>query len=316
MNKYLITGILGVLLIGVVAVIAVQGPRSLNGGVYCSSDGTLIDTMPIQSHRSYCIKSDSSGKTYAVNTPNGYSFSIVDDQGNTLKNLEITHTKQMHVIVVRGDLANFQHLHPEYDPNSGRFTVDIMFPSDGRYRVFADFVPRGGQMGPDGVPLGVTISEDISVGNVGAYVPQPLENEQHVKTFDVYDVTLSTMPQSLKSGEEAMLTFSLNQNGKPITDLEEYLGALGHSVALREETLDFIHAHPMDNSLADQRGKVAFMVTFPQEGTYKIFTQFQRNGKVFVTDYVVYVAKGTDTMPGMDHEMTPEMQRDMEEMMR
>jgi len=38
----------------------------------------------------------------------------------------------MHIIVVRKDLANFQHVHPKYDPATGKFTfTDLMFPSDG-----------------------------------------------------------------------------------------------------------------------------------------------------------------------------------------
>ncbi len=68
----------------------------------------------------------------------------------------------------------------------------------------------------------------------------------------------------------------------------------------------------MEDVTAKQTGKVDFMVTFPEGGKYKIFTQFQRGGKVFTTDFVVTVAEGTSTNPmegpnmqmqGMDHSM-------------
>lgn len=307
-NKTVILSILGV--VGLIIVVFVapkpNQPTSQNNSAYCSSEGTLTDTMPIQSHRSYCLKSDSEGKVYAVNAPNTYSFSIIDDQGNILRDFEITHTKPMHVIVVRKDLANFQHVHPNFDEASGSFSfTDLTFPADGEYRIFADFAPQGGMKDPEGMPLPVTLSQDVNVGNVSAYRPQPLGGEERTKTFDANQVILTTMPQNLMAGMESMLTFSLSRDGKAITDLEEYLGALGHSVVLRGGTLDFIHAHPMDNNVANQNGKVEFMVSLPQEGKYKVFTQFQKNGKVVTTDFIISVQKSSEpmdeSMPGMQH---------------
>jgi hypothetical protein len=304
-NKSIIFGILAVAMIAGIAFITTKNnPDSVgNIGIYCSLDGTLSDTMPIQSHRSYCVKSDASGKSYFANMPSEYSFSIVDDQGNTLRNFEITHTKPMHVIVVRKDLKYFQHIHPEFDQATGQFTLkNLMFPADGQYRIFADFAPSGGQKDAVGTLLPVTISEDLAVGS--AYTPEVIGTEERTKTFDGYQTTLSTDPV-LSSGKEIMLTFDLKQNGKSVTDLQEYLGALGHSVILKEGTLDFIHAHPVEDVNKPQTGKANFMVSFPEAGKYKVFTQFQRAGKVSVTDFVLSVAQGVN-MPGknapdMDH---------------
>ncbi len=281
-----------------------------DSGMFCSSDGILTNSKPIQSHRSYCLKTGSGEKTYGVNSSNQYSFSMVDDQGKTLKNFEITHTKPMHVIVVRKDLANFQHLHPEFDSTSGMFTLnDLKLPTDGIYTVFADFAPQGGQIDSSGIPLPVILSEDITVGNTNNYTPQSIGASELNKTFDGYKVGLTT-DQTLVSGKEAILTFDIKQNGKPVTDLQEYLGDLGHNVILREGNLDFIHAHPMEDISVQQNGKVSFMVTFPEAGKYKVFTQFQRSGKVFTTDFVVSVAQGANfsmdgtmdmNMPSMNH---------------
>lgn len=311
MNNKIILGIIGVIVIVGIAVVVSKGGNApqvaKDNSVYCSSDGTLTDTMPIQSHRSYCVKSDSTGKTYSVNMPSEYLFSLVDDQGNTLKNFQITHTKLMHVIVARKDLKYFQHVHPEFDQTTGTFTFkDLTFPADGVYRIFADFAPSGGQMDAMGMPLTVTVSEDVSVGIGAGYTPEALGSGEKAKTFDGYQVALSA-DQPLVSGKEVMLTFNLKQNSKPVTDLEPYLGALGHAVILREGNLDFIHAHPMEDVNRPQTGDVGFMVDFPEAGKYKIFTQFQRAGKVFTTDFVVTVDQGASSagsmqsMPGMDH---------------
>jgi hypothetical protein len=309
-NKAILTVVGIIVVAGIVFVATKSGNNShvvKNAHVYCSSDGTLIGTMPIQSHRSYCVKSDSTGRTYSVNAPSEYSFSIVDDQGNTLKNFAITHTKRMHVIVARKDLAYFQHVHPEFDSTTGQFTFkDLIFPADGVYRIFADFAPAGGQIDATGTPTPVTPSEDVPVGTGANYSPQALGSEKKTKTVEGYQVSFSSN-QPLVSGKEVMLGFDLKQNGKSITDLEQYLGALGHGVILREGNLDFIHAHPVEDINTPQTGKVNFMVDFPEAGKYKIFTQFQKGGRVFTTDFVVLVVEGTQTpgtaIPNMNHSM-------------
>ena len=254
--------------------------------------------MIIQSHHTYSLKSDSAGKTYSVNTPNEYSFSIVDENGNMLKDFQLTHTKVLHLIVVRKDLAYFQHVHPEFDPATGMFTIkDLTFPVDGQYRIFADFAATGGQMDAMGMPLTTVDSEDVAVGNVANYSPQQIGTEETTKTFDGMTAKLATHG-TLTSGADNILMFNLSVNGKPVTDLQPYLGALGHAVVLREGNLDYIHAHPIEDVTAKQSGTVSFMVDFPEAGTYKIFTQFQRNGKVITTDFVVTVVQGSTNSSG------------------
>ena len=292
-NKPLILSIIAIIVLGGIVFAATR-----------NTNQPETSTGPIQSHRSYSVKSDLAGKTYTSNIPNEYSFSIVDERGDTLKDFAITHTKPMHVIVVRKDLAYFQHVHPDYSTTTGTFTLkDLTFPADGEYRTFADFAAEGGQKDAMGMPLGITLSEDVKVGTT--YSPKSIGTEEKAKTFEGYQVSLNTHDQ-LISGQESMLMFSLSQNGKPVTDLEEYLGALGHSVILKEGTLDFIHAHPIE--IQNQTGTVSFMVNFPEGGKYKAFTQFQKNGKVFTTDFVVTVTQGADSMentsmPGTDHSM-------------
>ncbi len=308
MNKTILGLGIGHLVLIIVAILVLGGtfftkhnPLAKNTGIYCTQDGTLSDEQSIQSHRSYCLKSNSESVEFASNSLASYSYSIVDDEGNVVKDFAITHTKPMHVIVVRKDLANFQHIHPEYDEATGTFTLsNLSFPTDGNYRIFADFAPESAMRDAMGMPLPVTISEDVEVGSGNPTAS--LGSEERSKTFDGIQTTISTTPLNLVSGSEAMLTFDLKQNNRAITDLEEYLGAMGHAVVLKEGTLDFIHAHPMEK--ATQDGKVEFMLTFPTAGKYKVFTQFQRGGNVFTTDYVVPVAQGTPGLDsGVDHSM-------------
>src|SRR3989344_4450528 len=259
-NKLIVVIIIILIIMFGIIVFAFKGMAPLkiitNNSVYCSSDGKLTNTMPIQSHRSYCLKSDVNGKTYSVNAQSQYSFSVVDDQGNTLKDFEVTHTKAMHVIVVRKDLANFQHVHPEFDKATGIFTLKYLtFPADGIYRIFADFAPAGGQKDAMGLPLPVTLFDDVSVGIGESYASTPLGSQRWTDVFDGYQADLS-YGSSLVSGQERELAFTIKNNEMPVKDLQGYLGALGHTVILREESLDFIHAHPKEDVDAKQTGTI------------------------------------------------------------
>lgn len=289
-------------------IFAVIGLLVLGGIIYSTTRSKPSATIT-QTYGTYSIKSDSAGKTYAVNTPSSYSFSIIDSQGNTLKDFAITHTKLLHLIVVRKDLAYFQHVHPDFNKATGQFTLpDLTFPADGQYRIFADFAPASAPIGAMGMPESVTPFEDVSVGTGVNYTPVPLGSEETTKTFDGMQVSLMTHG-ALTSGSESMLMYNLMANGKPVTDLQTYLGALGHAVILRQDNLDFIHAHPSEDPTAPQTGNVDFMVDFPEVGTYKVFTQFQRNGKVITTDFVLTVTQGNNSsssmqgMQGMDMNM-------------
>ncbi len=306
MNKKILIGII------LVVVIVAGGIFTLNksdknpqvftkdqGKVYCSSGGTLIDTMPIQSHRSYCIKSNADIKSFAPNTPTSFTYSIIDDQGNTLKNLDVVHEKRMHFIIVRKDLANFQHVHPEFNQTTGEFAFsDLTLPSDGDYRIFADFTPTTSQMDQNGTKLPVIISEDIRVGSQANYKPQSIGDTTTSKIFDRYQVSLVSALPSIESGKSTGFDFEIKKDGKSVTNLEKYLGALGHTVVLRESDLQFIHAHATQKLTDIQTGKVNFEITFPEAGNYKLFSQFQHEGNIITSDFVVNVAKGQTNQSG------------------
>lgn len=255
----------------------------------------------IKAQKTYKLMSDSKGKSYTPKSPTPYSFSITDESGSIIKDFAITHTRPMHIIVVRKDLANFAHLHPDLATSTGIFFfTNLSFPTSGDYRIFADFaVNRDGQ---------ATIFEDLKVGN--GYETQALGADENnsIKNFNGYQVSLSSNGP-LTTGRESELSFKIYKNGKAVTNLEPYLGALGHSVIIGEGDLSFTHVHPMmtkdhtghteAQSLAEevsiQDGTVAFVANFPKPGKYKAFTQFQHEGKIFTTDFVISVKAGNNT---------------------
>ena len=87
--------------------------------------------------------------TYQPDKPSELLFAVADDNNVVLKNFEIVHEKILHLVVVRKDRTNFQHVHPVFDPATGKFSLKgFRFPTAGQYRIFADFTPKGAQTFP------------------------------------------------------------------------------------------------------------------------------------------------------------------------
>ena len=96
-----------------------------------------------------------------------------------------------------------------------------------------------------------------------------------------YDVRLDT--SGAKAGQEAELRFEITRDGETV-ETEPYLGAGGHLVALREGDLAFLHVHPNDDG-------VSFAATFPAAGRYRLFLQFQHEGRVQIVAFTQEVTR-------------------------
>lgn len=204
--------------------------------------------------------------------------SIKDGSGKAVEQFDINHEKKMHLIVVSKDLSYFSHIHPVYK-SGGQFEVETAFPQGGEYKLIADYIPTGGSA--------TTQMEWIQVEGDSAQ-PKPLvPSESLVDTADGVEVTLRL--DHPEAGHEAELDFKLADaaSKEPVTDLQPYLGAVGHVVILSENSEQYLHVHPMDEKAKGPDAK--FMTTFPNAGIYKIWGQFQRDGKVMTVSYVVQV---------------------------
>jgi hypothetical protein len=146
----------------------------------------------------------------------------------------------------------------------GTWSTRLRLPDGGSYRVFADF-SHGGRP--------TTLAGDLRVD--GAADLQPLPAPQPVATSDGgYDVRFAA--GAARPGRETMLRFTVTKGGRPV-DVEPYLGAGGHLVALREGDLAFLHIHPVEQANGDW---IAFAGTFPTDGKYRLFLQFRVAGRV------------------------------------
>jgi hypothetical protein len=205
-------------------------------------------------------------------------INIVDQQDQILTEFELNHEKKLHLIVVSKDLSYFDHLHPKYD-GKGTFRITLKLPSDGEYKLIADYLPVNMKQ--------QTQSHWIKVGDQ-AVAAQPIDVDHHLsKAVNGLRVTLETEQLNAGSNTNIMFRIADKTSGRPIRDLEPYLGAVGHLVILSADTELYIHNHPVDE---DSTGPEAvFNTTFPQAGIYKLWGQFQYEGKVITVPFVVEV---------------------------
>ena len=195
-------------------------------------------------------------------------FHILDGD-ETVRDFDVTHDKRMHLIVARRDLSGFQHLHPTQEAD-GSWSVPLRLDEAGTYRVFADFSTDGERM---------TLGTDLAVA--GDFAPHALPAVADSDRTGPYEVRVRDDGDGLD--------FEVLRDGVPVQDLEPYLGARGHLVALREGDLAFLHVHPDEDGEA-QPGHIGFGVEYPSAGRYRLFLQFKHQGVVQTVAFTREVA--------------------------
>ncbi|WP_436499663.1 hypothetical protein [Actinokineospora sp. HUAS TT18] len=221
--------------------------------------------------------------TLSTGSAQPFSFRITKPGGEALTAFDIEHEKPLHLIVVRRDTSGFQHVHPTMAAD-GTWTVALNLPQAGSYRAFADFAPTGSEP--------VTLGVDLTVP--GDSVPVEYR-ESRVATVDGYEVRLAG---DLVSGSSSKVTLSVFKDGKPVDDLQPYLGSYGHLVALRGGDLAYLHVHP-EGAPGDGKTRpgpdVVFFAEVPSAGVYRLFLDFRHNGVVRTAEFTLSTNGTTPT---------------------
>ncbi|GAA0620524.1 hypothetical protein GCM10010174_43960 [Kutzneria viridogrisea] len=187
-----------------------------------------------------------------------YRFTIVDGGGKTVTQFEPDQTKLMHFYLIRSDLTGFQHVHPTMAAD-GTWTAPLTPAGPGDYRVYAAFT-TGGKEQVVGQPTQVP----------GTATSTPLPPASASAQADGYTVSLEGEPMA---GMAHSLKVTISKDGKPVTDLQPYLGTSAHLSAFHEGDLEFAHLHPESANGAE----LSFHAVLPKSGNYRLFVQFQTN---------------------------------------
>ncbi len=189
-------------------------------------------------------------------------FHLRGPDGNTVTEFDTVHEKRLHVIVVRPDLSDYRHVHPEVRAD-GSWDVDL--PGTGQWHLVFDSTPSG-ETEP------IVISANIDDEQPVATVPLPPPDD----TVEIDGLVVT------RAGFDFTIT---DDSGAAATGLEPYLGQPAHLVALRQGDLAYTHLHPT----GEMSGTYMFANEITEPGTYRLFLQVGHNGDVLLAAFSVVV---------------------------
>jgi hypothetical protein len=182
---------------------------------------------------------------------------------------ERAHEEFMHLVIVRDDLREFAHEHPALGTD-GAFALRYQFKTAGDYHLFADVAPKNA--GSQVLMAKLKVAGKTSIPAV--FEPRPTTQE-----IDGLRIELKTQTVAAKRTTELAFTV------EPATGLQPYLGARAHLIAIHQDAVTFVHAHPDESKRSD--GNFVFLGRFPQPGRYRIWIQFKRNDRLVTGEFTL-----------------------------
>ncbi|MBI3495386.1 hypothetical protein HY065_02055 [Candidatus Berkelbacteria bacterium] len=237
-------------------------------------------------------------------------FFVNQKPGNipvSVGDLEIEHTKLMHVIGVRDDMNEFFHIHPQPTSTPGFLAADHIFSRPGMYKIWSQ-IKKDGVIHTFGHPqidvkgAGERSRKEVSFAR-SVTVQEPSAGQNGLL---LYRVTLD-LEEPVVKGVETDLSFDIHEynTGRKI-EVEPYLGADMHLAIIKDDFTQFIHTHPEGhemnmgeqhhgalrvmseakahgieegNEISEVAGKtINFRVVFPESGLYRMYAQFRPKG--------------------------------------
>jgi len=259
----------------------------------------MADELAAGKHKAYTLSLSTVPHPLAGHpTPIALSVRYSDDHAIVPK-FELTHEELLHLMMISDDLKWFEHQHP-YRDASGIFRITWTFPHPGRYYLFCDYTPADGDNQVQRVTLDV---------GPGQYAPARARLPAVTSSIKVSDmqVALQRQPGALKAGDTALFTYRFRDTttNKPVTDMQPFIGAMGHLMILRKDKSKLIHTHVVGGvqsgsyqaamltmlqaghdlvvtpDMATPTGPAfTFKFTLPAAGEYMTWAQFMRHNKV------------------------------------
>jgi hypothetical protein len=216
------------------------------------------------------------------------NISVTEQSGTPVREFELVHDKLMHLIIVGEDLSYFAHIHPTLAGNEGNFTINHLFPESGKYKLWVDFKPKGGNQ------TLVTFMADAKGLPIHSRVIPVYDGVNIKESSDGnYRISLKLPQEKIVAKKDIDITFNISDaGGNPVMDLEPLMGAGGHSVIISSNIQEFLHVHPTEEVEPNWKGgpHISFRTSFPKPGLYKAWGQFQHKGKIIMADFVLEVA--------------------------
>lgn len=259
------------------------------------------------------------------NTPTLLEMYFTDPRdGEVYKDYKIMHGKYMHMVIANKDLSVFKHIHPYFDPITGRFAITVNMPyadpdnqdavttlnKPGMYMVMADVIVKGVGMRMDHAMVMVKGQNSNTALQADHHTDDIItkffyrDNEATPK----YKAIFSKRLISGCSGHIVQFEIEMFQNNngtyEPLLDFESWLSEAAHSVWLSEgymnhmhHKMPFAHMHsPMmmdddDDQTNDQVFDHILRFNYHDQnvmlpGLQKMWIQFKHDGKIMRIPFI------------------------------
>jgi hypothetical protein len=213
----------------------------------------------------YTLTGVSLPKTAAV--PGSVRFQITTYDGPPLTDYITEQTKDLHLYLIRTDLAVFRHLHPTLG-RDGTWSAPVTLPEPGDYRVIAEFVARDDGGNGDHVMLGTTATVP------GSWTPDKLD----ASTVGDDGIVSVKVDGDLAVGPSGRLDIlARDTEGRPVK-LGTYLGTFAHVTGFHRQSGAVVHMHPLGPEVDDTGTRLSFHTQFETPGEYICFVQLRVDG--------------------------------------
>ncbi len=211
-------------------------------------------------------------------------FQILGPDGEIVDDLQQSHERMVHVLVISSDLESFQHLHHE-DANPvtaetlrcGDWHTPVTPPYSGRYRLAFDYAQANQWL---------STHDWADVVGAPAQQDSPTIDTATTATVAGMDVTIAWDTPAV-AGFEAQWNVTITEGGADVTDLVQWLGADAHAVIVSEDVEFVTHTHAWIPGVENMSPGmemphqypgpyVPFHFTFPTAGWHKMWVQFAR----------------------------------------
>ncbi len=246
------------------------------GPARCSKCGMAL-APAVARPEAYRLELDVKPRSVPAGRPLRLTFRVRHPKtGELVRRFEQVHERLFHLFVVNHTLAFFAHEHPEIQ-RGGSFVLPLVLPEPGIYRLVSDFYPVGG------TPQ-FLVKTLATRGYAVPFRPAVLAPDLEEKAGGNVRIGLRVEPAMPFAGKQTRLRFRVH----PADRLELFLGAWAHLMAVSDDGIDAVHAHP---ALAEGREDMQFNLIFPRARRYRVWIQVQRAGVVNTVAFTVPVAR-------------------------
>ena len=223
-----------------------------------------------------------------------------DGKPVTSADLELAHTKLVHLLIVDASLTSYTHEHPvETAPGEWSFTFNPKL--GGNYTVFADLLPKA------------TGKQEYAKTTVTvAGTARPLDTSLNLSTtVDGYRFDLNIpAAEPLTAGGASLVSVHVTKpDGTAAANLEPIMAAFAHGVGFTADLTGVLHVHPMgkEPEMDSERGgpDLSFHLQPAMAGFFKFYVQVQIDGRSRFAGFGLNAAAAKPASAEHHHEGMP-----------